>query len=338
MIDWLTLRTWLDVPVEAGSVCSFDRDGAIEWHTPKRLQMEGSYSASITVRRFPYDNTLEISGNPAKFLQGHNLFGTDDLPGLSRAFIDAVCTRLGYRPTAEEQDCLDKGIVLLTRIDVTDSWNFGTLPRALSAVRALSQHSHLAHRGRGSLIGEGTVIWGKGSRRWNGKAYSKGQELKKHKLHPCLPQLDELHDYAAGLVRFEFTVRSLELKRRGLDVLQNWVTTGATPTALHLQLMQQLTISEATMIDPHQVEELPPRLQLVYDAWKAGKDLRAMLPTRTFYRHRAALLAFGIDIATLQPRKDSNVVPLRVTLEGKAVGVPAWAVGTPLYFVPAKAA
>jgi II/X family phage/plasmid replication protein len=330
VIDWLTLRCSIDVPINAGHVASFTAEGEVEWHTPKRLELKGSHASTVTARRFPYDNSLEISGNPAKFLQGHNLFGSDDLPGLSRTFIRAVVARLGHTLTADEANAIDAGLVIITRIDTTQSWDFGTLPRALNAVRALSQHTHLSHRGKGSLIAEGTCIWGKGSRRWNGKAYAKGHELKAHKLHPMIPHLDKLTEYAQGLVRFEFTVRSMELKRRGLDVLQNWGTTGVTPETLHADLMSQLNISEATMIDADQLEQLPPRLQGVYQLWKDGHDVRAIYPTRTFYRHRAALLAFGIDLALVQPRRQDNVIPLRVTLIGKPATVPHWAVGTEL--------
>lgn len=330
MIDWLTLRCGIDVPVNAGHVASFTAEGEVEWHTPKRLQLEGSHTNTVTVRRFPYDNSLEISGNPAKFLQGHNLFGSDDLPRLSRTFIRAVLARLGHAPTPDDDRLIDTGHVLITRIDCTQSWDFGTLPRALNAVRALSQHTHLSHRGKGSLIAEGTCVWGKGSRRWNGKAYAKGHEIKAHKLPHDIAHRDDLTSYAQGLVRFEFTVRSMELKRRGLDTVASWTTMGVTPETLHADLMSQLNISEATMIDADQLEELPPRLQLVYDAWKSGKDLRAILPARTFYRHRAALLAFGIDLALVQPSRQDNVVPLRVTLIGKPSTVPHWAHGTDL--------
>jgi II/X family phage/plasmid replication protein len=84
-------------------------------------------------------------------------------------------------------------------------------------------------------------------------------------------------------------------------------------------------------------EALPPRLRSVNQLWRDGHDLRELFPTRTFYRHRKALLAHGVDIALKQPRDVSNVVPLVVTLVGREVGVPDWARGTPLYFEPAAA-
>ncbi|WP_317490894.1 phage/plasmid replication protein, II/X family, partial [Acinetobacter baumannii] len=41
----------------------------------------GSYSTKIQIQSVT-DTQIYISGNPTKFLQGHNLFGSNDLVGL----------------------------------------------------------------------------------------------------------------------------------------------------------------------------------------------------------------------------------------------------------------
>lgn len=338
MIDWLTLRADIAAPVDAGHVASFTADGEIEWLTPKRLNVEGSHSAAVTVRRFPYDNSLEISGNPAKFLQGHNLFGSDDLPGMSLAFCTAVCDRLGYRLTPAELEALHAGQVTLTRVDVTQSWNVGSLSRALNVIRSLADSGIFAHRGRGSMTQEGTVYWRQKSRYLASKAYSKGHEIRAHKLPLDLAERDRLTEFAAGLVRFEFTLRSMWLKRKELHIVQNWPTLSATPEALHSELMADLSVTDAE-IPGDELESLPASLRVIYAAWKAGTDLRRTLPRSTFYKRRKQLLEYGIDLAALQPKKDpSNVVPLKVVIHAQPVGVPSWAHGTPLYFQPPKLA
>lgn len=339
MIDWLTLRVYCECPVKAGAVYSIDADGVVEWRSEKRLPVEGSHSQKIYVRRFSYDDTLEISGNPAKFFQGHNLFGSDDMLGLSIAFVHAVLARLGYKLSPVEADCLQRGIAIVTRVDSTASWDVGSLPRALHFIRSLETRGHLKHRGRGSMSREGTVYWGKHSRRLAGKAYAKGQEIKDHKLPVDLANRDELIELAQGLVRVEWTFRSMWLKDRGLDVLQNWVTKAVTPQALHAELMADLTVTDATMIEASDLEKIPPSLRLIYGAWKRGTDLRRELPRSTFYKRRRQLLEHGIDIATVLPSDpESNVVPLRVVIHAQPLTVPSWAVGTPLYFEPSKLA
>lgn len=337
MIDWLTLRAGIAAPVDAGHVISFTADGEIEWQTPKRLHVEGSHSAAVTVRRFPYDNTLEISGNPAKFLQGHNLFGSDDLPGLSLAFIHAVLARIGYRLTEDECRVLAEGWIWLTRVDCTQSWDVGSLPRALNVVRALASSGYFTHRGRGSMTQEGTVYWRQKSRRLASKAYAKGHELQAHKLPLDLANRDQLEEFAQGLVRFEFTLRGMWLKRKKLHVLQNWRKLGVTPAGLHSELMADLSVTDVD-IPGDEVESLPASLRVIYAAWKAGTDLRRTLPRSTFYKRRRQLLAHGIDIAALQQPKDaSNVVPLRLVIHAQPVDVPTWARGTALYFEPIAA-
>lgn len=338
MIDWLTLRAAVDAPIRAGAICSFTADGEVEWHCPKRLSLEGSHSSTVTVRRFPYDNTLEISGNPAKFFQGHNLFGSDDLPGVSSALIRATAARLGYELGAAESAAIDAGQVTLTRVDTTESWEFGSLPRALNVVRCLSHQSHFAHRGRGSMTREGTVYWNQRSRRLSGKAYAKGHEIRAHRLPADLAYRAELEQLAAGLVRFEFTLRSMWLKRRQLEVVQNWTTLGVTPQSIHSELMADLSVT-ATEISGEELESLPNRLRPVYELWKAGRDVRRMYSRPTFYRYRKQLLEHGIDIAVSQAGPgESNVVPLRVTLVGRPLEVPTWARGTSLNFEPDRIA
>lgn len=346
MIDWLTLRLLgVDAEINAGRVFSVDRDGTIEWQTHKRLEVLGSHEAAVFLRSVSharpgefFPGALEITGNPAKFFQGHNVFGSNDLGTIARVFALRVCELAGVELTDHARSLIDRGVIVCTRIDVTESWDFGTRPRAVAAVRSVSEFGHLRHRGRGSLLAEGTVYFGMRSRRLSAKLYSKGLELQKHTLPGALCHRDQVEAHADGLLRAEFTLRSMWLRDRGLDVVQNWQTMGVTPESVHAEMMTKLNLSDATMRDPEYLEQLPARLRLAYDAWCSGADLRAMLPARTFYRYRAQLLPHGVDLAVKRPgREESNVIPLRVVLTGKRAEVPAWAKGTPLYFEPVAA-
>jgi II/X family phage/plasmid replication protein len=106
---------------------------------------------------------------------------------------------------------------------------------------------------------------------------------------------------------------------------------------VHQNMLQNLQISDVTMLDSDIIETLPTRYKLIYQSWKDGHDLRTILTRPTFYRHRSALLAYGVDIAIKQDRQEaeiSNVVPIRVVLVGKPVSVPDWAYNTHLYYQP----
>lgn len=343
LIDWLDLCAPLahDAdragPLYAGEVISTTADGAdIDWSIGKRLECEGSHSAKIQVRSSSMadgSQAIRISGNPAKWFQGHNIFGSDDAHGLCIEMLTRVCASRGITPTHEELTHWKNGLIDLLRVDVTRSYDLGSLPRVMNALRSLDATANLRLRGRGSFNGN-SLLFGKGSRHWSLTLYAKGMEILKHKL-PAELSRSSLTSYAQGLLRSEVRMLSQHLKREGLNLAAAWQdNTAMEQHRLHMELLQ---ISDAVMLDPEKLDALPTRLRAVYQLWKDGHDLRAMFPRNTFYRHRAGLLALGIDIAVKQERApESNVVPLRVLLQAYPVDVPEWAQGTPLYFEPRR--
>jgi II/X family phage/plasmid replication protein len=70
-------------------VMSFDSKGDNEWVVNKKLSVEGSYSSKIQVASADSGH-IWISGNPVKFLQGHNIFGSNDLKQIMVKFFDAL--------------------------------------------------------------------------------------------------------------------------------------------------------------------------------------------------------------------------------------------------------
>ncbi|MQT55637.1 phage/plasmid replication protein, II/X family [Pseudomonas sp. FSL R10-2398] len=82
-------------------------------------------------------------------------------------------------------------------------------------------------------------------------------------------------------------------------------------------------------------------LPATFDMWLEGHDLRQILPSRTFYRHRNLLLEHGIDIAIPHVREEqrpSNVVPLKSVLQMRVAQIPSWAYGTDYLFEPRRLA
>ena len=92
MIDWVTAILPCNhdpSKLISGMVMSFDSRGQNEWVVNKQLSVEGSHSSTIQVKSYS-PTEIWVSGNPAKFLQGHNIFGTDDLSYLMGRFFDAL--------------------------------------------------------------------------------------------------------------------------------------------------------------------------------------------------------------------------------------------------------
>jgi II/X family phage/plasmid replication protein len=338
MVDWLKLR----LPVKSEGyipgdvICIFDPQGGLKWQKTRAAPMRGSFESDVHVSTCGYTGLLVIDGNPAKFFQGHNVFGSADMPGLARSLAYTVLDNLDLPGTDEQMPAIQRAEFELGKIDLNRSLHVGTLLNARSAVRSLSDTATMKYRGRGSLCEDGTAYWAKHSRRSSLKCYAKGHELTAHPLPKDLPFRSELLQHAQALLRIELVIRTMELKERGLNMVCNWEHN--TGTLLFDEFLGNLEVSNSIELAPEFLSELPPRLRLAYDSWMRGTDLRVTLPRMTFYRYRQALLPYGVDLLTLNPAQRSNVVPMVKILEAVPVGIPDWAVGTPLLFDPSNRA
>jgi II/X family phage/plasmid replication protein len=338
MIDWITaiIPCHHDEKIYGGSVASVDLDGVIEWRVEKKQQVRGSYEANLNIKSL--DNTqILLDGNPAKWLQGHNMFGTDDIIGLVKAVMHKLIPILNLNPSESDLMAWSRGLYELKRVDCTAMWDLPRRDDVRAWLRAAEMQSKSRH-GRPVTTG-GTLYFGKNSRRWSIKFYAKGDEIsvKGHKLPEEIEQRDNLIDWADNMLRGELTLRSIQLKEKQLSVAAQW--TDSTPMEQLITYIGTLNMSEQFNITPVDLDGLPARLVAVYRLWKEGEDLRALYPRASFYRYRSDLLKLGIDIAIRQPSKPKNIIPLVRVLRPEAIAqVPDWAVGTALYFDPKKRA
>lgn len=348
MIDWITCKVPCShvAEIHDGGFISHKANGEIEWTTKRRKKVKGSFESGLQIRTDHFTaepcTHLEISGNPTKWFQGHNLWGTDDLPGLLIETLQALVKipQLQLTPTSEEVAQWLSGGISLSRVDVTQSYSLGNRGRVLEWLRAAEQSAHLPFRGRGQLVKGSTLYFGKNSRRWSLKLYSKGQEMEApgHGQEAVL-SLPAASAWADGILRAELTLRGLELERRGLRTVASWLPVDGLPFDACAMLTSHLggvTMTTASSIPPETLEALTSFQRTAYLSWLAGNDLRATISKAAFYKLRAKLLPHGVDIATLIPVEKSNVVPMVRILEAVPVGVPEWAVGTPLYFEPRR--
>ena len=351
MIDWTSFVAPCTHAKEVygGQVFALKPDGRVEWQSLKRLEVRGSFDDAIHVRTHRNtDDTLthiQVSGNPVKWFQGHNLWGTDDLHGLVVALLEVLAARpeLGLMPTDDDRAAWRAGAIPLTRVDVTDSYHLPSLPDVLSWLRAAEQSAHLSHRGRGQLTKGSTLYFGKHSRRWSLKLYAKGQEIRAAgHAQTAVLSLPHALAWADKSLRAEMVIRGQELRRRGLGMVADWAQFDGVDSAVTAELLRpvlgNLTMTTTNTLPADVLDALTNAQRTAFLAWQAGHDLRAVMPHRSFYRLRAAILPHGIDIAVTQSREPSNVVPMLRVLEAVPAGVPDWAVGTPLYFEPRRVA
>lgn len=338
MIDWVTAIIPCKHPefINGGYVTSVTPDGEIEWRSEKTKQVRGSFESNLSIKSIGGTH-IYFDGNPAKWLQGHNLFGSNNLIGLVEEVMYRLIPMLNLTPTEQDQAHWTQGYFELKRVDCTAMWELPRRADVRAWLRAAEFQSKSRH-GRPVMTG-GTLYFGKNSRRWSVKFYSKGDELeakvKGHKLPYEIEHRDKLMDWADNKLRGELTLRSIQLKENLLNWASSWTEAKVIDKLmLHIEALQ---MAEQFSLTSEILDGLPGRLVAVYKLWKDGEDLRQLYPKATFYRYRLEFLKHGIDINVRQPAKLENVIPLVRVLRPEAISqVPDWAIDTSLYFDPKR--
>ena len=348
MIDWVTAKIPFYYPgiISDGQMISVTRDGEVDYSVHKRLQLRGSFDGSITIRTDQVDadgNTCiaELSGNPVKFLQGHNIFGSDDLPNLVYETVERIVSILEIPQPKHFTNMILCGAYTVSRVDVNRMYTLNSRAEANAYIYAMSQQCKT--KSGAALLHKGTCYLNKDSRRWALKAYAKAQEteLKRHNKQGCIDLPQELKKWVDPTLRIEATLKSNELRERGLHVAHNWFTMDTIE--IHSDYVGRVEMYAQKPIDTAVLKDIKPRAAVsTYLHWKNGLDVTdpALIATRTFYRHRKALLEHGVDISMPPPKEDqvpaSNVVPLIKTIELKPAVIPDWVSGTEYLFEPRK--
>ncbi len=322
-IDWVTIRQdWPEggIPVlNGGHVIRIDSDGSVEWQVDQRLGLEGSFDSRVDVKCDGY--RVEFSGNIARYNRRDNLFGyqwNDTIARINRLlnlysippftkgklfrFADTGWTWTGAR---------------VSRIDVT--MNYATF--SVDAMHALmsSLAGHHIGRQKGTLRPDGaTIEYGAGSKYVYGKIYAKHVEFERHASRKSGSHVDpEVIDFCKnfGVLREEFGLKSRFLTQRGLAYL------GAiNQQELNNVFLERSQFRRFEQVKYESFDDLPRHLRATYVSWQHGYPLG--LSQATFYRHRNALLKYGIDISV-----PSNVarLPIRVrTIDVAALEAPEW--------------
>lgn len=349
MVDYLTveLPDPVGLPVHDGHVCRVRSDGSLEWATHCRKSVEGSWSSQMTFRAIGADYSddvgqalrelghssvkrsgLEVSGNPAKFLRGHNLFGSADVAALLCEVISKAKGAIWPDLFADPE--LDVSSAQISRIDLTGSWLLERESDVLPFLRAMEEKVWCPYRGRGVMNDVGTLYYGytkknKRAKDWQLKLYAKGVEIGVHPLPLPAYDVPGLLDDVKRTIRVELTLRTAELKRLGLRCVGDW--SPAKVAEIWELYVMKLDFGEGTVnLDLCELGALGLKARHAHAlaAWKAGNDLRAGISRASFYRLRKELRELtGYDVGTTLPK--SNVVPLRRVVTASPALRPHWA-------------
>lgn len=342
MIDWLTVVVpyFHSEQIHGGIRVDYDQDGVHQYQLEKFRPVEGSFDARTVIKtyhrvnkqdprsiKFGYYSEVWVSGNPAKWFQGHNAYGSSDLTRLAPAWVESVFEAAGLTVDSMTRARWRKGDYQIDRVDTTQMIDFGGELSVADALSALGHTASMVHRGRGNIT-HGTVSFGKRSgRRTVFKAYDKYAEisLKSRSLADDLPGRDEVIEWCKGKLRCEFEVHARELELRGLRRGSSW--NADTADSLWCQLMEKIEVSAQVDLTMKDLDLLPRTVQRTYRAWQSGHDVRAVMSPATWKRHRAQLKSIGVDIAApLQPvDQRRNVVHLPRHIRGSIAVLPSGA-------------
>lgn len=327
MIDWITAEVRCNNNLNTGCLAKINPAGEVDWVSQSWLPIVGSYESNIMIKPLS-DSVIMISGNPAKFLQGHNLFGTNDLVYLfNKAFsvIHELLADDGLTPTSSQLDDIENGKYRLTRVDINETWHLKDGNSVKAWIRAAGEKMSMPHRGKGVFSGD-TLYWGKGSKYWYLKCYSKGDEiLRKKSNFPDELKTPEMLEYADKSLRLELVLCSNFLRTTLLNNACYWQE--KTAKMLLQEYVKKLEMSNNFMLKDDFVDTLPTKLKTYYLLWLHGEDVRSHVSKATFYRIRKQLKEYDIDIALLRDKEhqEENVIPLIKVLEAEPVGIPDWA-------------
>ncbi|MGC8183252.1 phage/plasmid replication protein, II/X family, partial [Klebsiella pneumoniae] len=106
------------------------------------MSVDGSHDSSLrlkthSINYFGNCTHIYFDGNPVKFLQGHNLIGTDNLIPLLCCVLNKITSipELVLNPTDLVVRCWEKGDVKLNRVDCTVMFDVVNNANELSWIR-----------------------------------------------------------------------------------------------------------------------------------------------------------------------------------------------------------
>lgn len=283
--DWMTFRHEYAEPVEpkeSGRILRIDASGAIEWETQQWEQVRcPSSDTSIRVRCD--GRTLKGMANIGRFQQADNLQGLTVVQCVERW--REVLANLGFDVsgfgTRWREDTPAECGTYLTRIDLAGNFDVSDYSCLCSAasVRRIGQKL--------PMVGKYGPTWGYDAKRsnwWKAKLYDKSAEL------------DGKRRSAGGATtaRFEVQLGSEYLKREKLDNVRNWMDTDMAQV-IYGRFAAPVFRDAVSVEDWSQI---PTKLRHWAILWRDGLDLRGQMSISQYYKVRAKLIEFGIDVGT----------------------------------------
>lgn len=287
---------------------------------------------------------IRIIGNPAKFIQGQNVFGTDNLNTLTSKVARLIAKELGVTPTRENKQSWRKGDFDVHRIDITNNFEFPSqasvcewMDKAFMVVQSGKQAIN-ADRSSSSAHVE-TIYVGKNSFFISLKFYNKYREMvaksdKTSKFGQPSPMILQLLDEAKPLLRCEIRLHKRYLNRYGLTRASS-----LTPEVIREHFFIKLdrtSLGISEILPVQAIEELTKNERLAYECWVRGGEVQKLVSKSTFerLRNRVLELESGLDIRYPFVEQVRGK-PLKSYLDPSRIpALPAFLIDTSWYYDP----
>lgn len=285
----------------------------------RKVKVPGAYEAEATVWSRKNAQILLVECSAAKFLAGHNVFGSEDLSRIVLDISKRVCTCLEIEPTAKEKQAIKAGDVRLFRVDLAAHFRLPSKFTVRSFQFALKMQLAFTHRSFATYKDE-TLYVNQTSDMRPIKIYGKGEEIAFRPLPQALPDRQKIESYAKNLVRVELTMRSRYLRRAKMSKVQDWDKEKAR--AVFISDILDLKLMDKSLSQCEPVSGLSNLQNCIVALHAAGVDLITVIENeRQLKIHVKAIFeATGVDVRVPQEAQKPVMVPVKRHLEGLNFG------------------
>jgi hypothetical protein len=298
MIDTTKLRLPLSHKPFGPLVCESDTELGTKRAYRKRKRIEFDHAhQGIHVASREDGERLDFQNSFLAALQGHNVFGPNDLHRIAHVTCMRACEKLGIKATGKQvARALDEAELQELHVAVNyrchDEKEMNALLRAIAHIVREMHHTTVTTYGQKSVYisrdGAKVVF------------YNKGAEILANKLHRWCDHgftgRTTLKRYAANLVRLELRMEKEWLDKKGMTRLKQW--NRSTVKQIITDELDSLDLTKpVTWLDPKMCGHLPNALKRYVLATHSGVPIEEAYESRSVRDIKKQLIAAKVHAA-----------------------------------------
>lgn len=297
---------------EMTQVISTTLDQTKEWRKKTKIQSSMPW-VTITAKSRNHGEILWLEGSFLRFLQGHNVCGTNDIRWVCEMTLRLALDQLEI-PYDDKKIAVAMASAELYRLDI--AWNVRCKNHKMvtSVIRALIDSANAYPGAIKYFLGE-SIYFDHNSRVQYFKVYDKFAQMKKKQFtqlrNSNFSGCDELEKYAGKHLRCEVSLLRPYLKEHKLERLANW---SKKTVQDHIETGTKFFEREAkiaTIAHPVSIKNLTFAQRRVYALWRHGEELDDHFGRTALRSHVRKLKQHGLDLSRRPPRSMDGSVTLK---------------------------